>query len=76
MRFEISWVFAFSPRYLLLGPKPTSDGVARLEVSLVICDFVSRRLDATIAGATYDIDAFVSGDTNLGGLTTQVYSND
>ena len=25
LRFEISWVFAASPRYLLLGPKPTSD---------------------------------------------------
>jgi hypothetical protein len=25
LRLETSWFFAASPRYLLLGPKPTSD---------------------------------------------------
>jgi hypothetical protein len=52
LRLEISWFFAVSPMYLLLGPKPTSDlgalaakcvvggvfayGVARLETSFAI----------------------------------------
>lgn len=36
LRLETSCVFAFSPRYLALGPKPTREGVARLETSLAM----------------------------------------
>jgi len=76
LRFEISWVFAFSPRYLLLGPNPTSDGVARFEVSLAICGLISWRSVATLSGPTYNVNALIPGDTDLGSLTTQIYSDD
>ena len=91
-RLEISCVFAVSPRYRDLGPNPTSElelcqqaevrsggrgtyGVCRLEVSFVICD-KSVTGSSTETESTYDIDALVSSNTNLGALRTEIYAND
>lgn len=74
-KLEISCVFAFSPKYLVLGPKPTSDGVARFEVSLVIYAQLIQHVRLGAYACTYDINALISGDTNLGSLATQINTN-
>ena len=46
LRLEISWVFAVSPRYLVLGPKPTRELLAvsyyTISMSMTDTDGVAR----------------------------------
>ena len=93
LRLEISWVFAVSPRYLLLGPKPTrdllgvnydetpkgvgvdTDGVARLETSLVIWIAVNRQ-KAKVYGMTYNIHAPIPCNSYHGILSAKIHPYD
>jgi hypothetical protein len=52
LRLEISWFFAVSPMYLLLGPKPTSDLRAvsgRVFVGGVVFAYGVARLETSFA---------------------------
>lgn len=64
LRLEISCVFAASPRYLLLGPKPTRDGVDLFETSFVIYVAVSglsqEQMEALRAVLTMSIPLFLA----------------
>jgi len=63
LRLEISWFLAVSPTYLLLGPKPTSDGVARLETSFAI--YWRQYFGVSYAtGATHHIDTAIPRNSN------------
>jgi len=74
LRFEISCVFAGSPRYLDLGPKPTKEGVARFETSFVIC--AGQLTPCELGHFTYDVDTAVPGHGNDGIEGPEVYTDD
>lgn len=91
MRFDISWVLAGSPRYLLFGPKPTRDlrkvsyfgigcRLGDLRCSSIrdfICDLSSLALyQPQAVETTYHVDTSVPRDSDDGILRTEIYTHD
>lgn len=57
-----------------MGPNPTSDLV---HVSMIRNYLLSYLRSLSVAGfVCYDIDAFISSNTNLGGLAAEIYTDD